>query len=224
VADEAARAKRALDVLNRHYDSYSAALELAEETGHPVPVDTRAWSQILVSVLYGVPGLARLKGADFTDGSDVKAASTWSAIDTPRFNGVLKAGTHAAAAGTMASLDAMPHLFFVLWDNSPTSGNPRCRVWAVRPQHDGEFRAMCERWYAKRRAGEIVSNNFQLHPPRGLGINTFRNLCGNLDYPLLFQAERPGKGSFTVVVHEPDVLDTGECHPASPDEARQVRV
>ena len=39
-----------------------------------------------------------------------------NAIDTPRFNGVIKAGTLASASGQLASLDGMPHLYLVLWD------------------------------------------------------------------------------------------------------------
>ena len=61
-----------------------------------MPVDLRGWSQIIVSVLTGIKGIARKKGADLEDGSDVKAANTWEAIDTPRFNGVIKAGTCCA--------------------------------------------------------------------------------------------------------------------------------
>ena len=62
-------------------------------------------------------GLPGKKGADLVDGSDVKAVNTWEAIDTPRFNGVLKAGTKSASAGKLLSLDVVPYLFFVLWDH-----------------------------------------------------------------------------------------------------------
>src|SRR3990172_5212628 len=175
------RVTKALELLERHYQAFQELVEISRKTGHPVPLDTRAWSQMLVSVLCGIKGLERKKGADLADGSDVKAASTWEAIDTPRFNGVIKAGTKAGTAGRIESLDNMPHLFLVLWDEEPGSSCPRCRIWCVRPQVDREFRRMCDAWYSKRRKGEIVSNNFQLHPPRNRNSNVIRNECGNLE-------------------------------------------
>lgn len=210
-----ARVKHALELLDLHAESVASVIDIATDTGHPLPIDTRGWSQILVSVLSGIKGLARKKGADLVDGSDVKAASTWHAIDTPRFNGVLKAGTLAENSGTIASLDAMPHLFFVLWDYAPISQNQRCRIWAVRPQHDAAFREMCALWYTQRASGEIKSNNFQLHPPRRLDLNTFRNRCGNLDYPLYFRADRVPGEVYRLVFSRPDVLASGLCSAAS---------
>ena len=85
--------EKALEFLNLHHQAYFDAQPYADKTEHPTPDDSRAWSQILVSLLSGINGLARKKGADLADGSDVKAANTWGAIDTPRFNGVIKAGT-----------------------------------------------------------------------------------------------------------------------------------
>jgi len=142
-------------------------------------MDTRGWSQIIVSTLIGVKGLARQKGADLADGSDVKGANTWKAIDTPRFNGVIKAGTKADVSDKLDSLDGMPHLYLVLWDETVRS-TARCRIWVVRTQRDKLFRGMCASWYVKRASGEIRSNNFQLHPPRGRDTNIIRNTCGNL--------------------------------------------
>jgi MamI restriction endonuclease len=173
------RVSRAFELLDVHYEAFWQVAPFATETGHPVPVDTRGWSQVIVSVLTGTKGLERKKGPDLEDGSDVKGANTWEAIDTPRFNGVLKAGTQAEAAGTMASLDGMPHLYFVLWDTTLRL-TARCRIWVVRPKDDPVFRAMCAKWYANRLSGVIKSNNFQLHPPRGLDSNVIRNTCGNL--------------------------------------------
>lgn len=203
----------ALEILEAHLQAFDAVVLFARKTDHPVPVDTRAWSQILVSVLTGIQGLKRQKGADLADGSDVKAASTWEAIDTPRFNGVIKAGTKSASSGKLASLDQMPYLFFVLWDHTPQSKYPRCRVWCVRTQVDKVFRAMCSAWYDKCETGQIISNNFQLHPPRGLNSDVFRNTCGNLVYPLLFCAENHGHG-YTPTAYNPQVLKTGQCTPA----------
>jgi hypothetical protein len=204
---------RVLQLLDLHHGSFCRALPFADETYHPVACDTRAWSQILVSILTGIPGQKRKKGSDLVDGSDVKAAITWKAIDTPRFNGVLKAGTKAEQSDKLESLDGMPYLFFVLWDRFRSTEPERCRVWCVRPQKDRVFRNMCKSWYDKRAAGEITSANFQLHPPREKDSDLFRNTCGNLIYPLLLSAERD-KNGFHVVGYHPEVLRTGKCKQA----------
>ena len=220
--DHDARAEEALELLDHHHDAFYSAAEIAIRTGHPVPSDTRGWSQILVSILSGIMGRQRQKGSDLVDGSDVKAANTWEAIDTPRFNGVLKAGTKAEAAGSLVSLESMPHLFFVLWDKQRTTGAARCRVWVVRPRVDPRFRGMADAWYQKLEAGEIKSNNFQLHPPRGLDSDVFRNTCGNLVYPKLFQADRHGSpGRYALVHYDPQVLVSGACQYAT-DEAEDI--
>jgi hypothetical protein len=204
----------ALQLLDLHHGSFWAAESFAKGSGHPVPCDTRGWSQVLVTVLTGRSGRNRKKGSDFIDGSDVKGANTWEAIDRPRFNGVIKAGTKAESSGKLASLDNMPYLFFVLWDHSPTSKRARCRVWCVRPQKDRVFRRLCASWYDKRPTGEIKSANFQLHPPRGKHSNEFRNTCGNLLYPLLLCAEHEDNG-FKIIEYHPEVMTTGECQPAA---------
>ena len=152
-------AQSALKLLDRHFDTFHSAEPFARATGHPVPVDTRGWSQILVSTLTGVKGLERKKGADLDDGSDVKGANTWSAIDSPRFNGVIKAGTKAATSDTIHSLDSMPFLYFVLWDET-VRRTARCRIWVVRTQKDPVFRSICTSWYDKRSTGQITSTNF----------------------------------------------------------------
>lgn len=209
----------ALELLDTHYDTFYRAEPLAAETGHPVPVDTRAWSQILVSILTGINGLKREKGADLEDGSDVKGANTWEAIDTPRFNGVIKAGTLSSTAGKLASLDNMPHLFLVLWDNSPETQNARCRIWCINTQSDELFRDMCSNWYKQRDNGFIKSNNFQLHPPRNLNSNVIRNTFGTFEYPLYFQAERID-GKFQPIVANNDALVEGKCIPADSPRSR----
>jgi hypothetical protein len=154
--------------------------------------------------------LAREKGADLSDGSDVKAANTWGAIDTPRFNGVIKAGTKSAKAGKLEYLDDVPFLFFVLWDNEPQNNRERCRIWVVRPQSDRLFRGICRLWYKQRDAQKIISDNFQLHPPRGKNSNVFRNTCGNLNYPLFLCAEWLDD-KYTLVHYDPQALKTCEC-------------
>jgi hypothetical protein len=200
-----------LRLLEVHRTSFHAGAQLANDTGQPVPTDTRAWSQILASLLTGIKGPARKKGADLLDGSDVKAANVWMAIDTPRFNGCLKSG-RVGERGSLSCLDDTPMLIFVLWDNEPETGRDRCRVWVVRPPSDIEFRKMAERWYKQRDEGEIISDNFQLHPPRNRNANTFRNTCGNLDYPLLLEAHWTG-ASYEIISYSPEVLKTGQCTP-----------
>ncbi len=210
------RVQLALRLLDLHYESFYSVEPYATRTGHPVPTDTRGWSQILVSILCGVSGLGRRKGPDLLDGSDVKGANTWEAIDTPRFNNVIKAGTLATTSGRLASLDEMPHLYLVLWDetNRDTS---RCRIWVVRPKSDPSFRSVCGEWYSKRTSGEIKSSNFQLHPPRGSDANIIRNTCGNLLYPLYFAAERESKpeSKYNLVSYNPEMRITGNCSPVS---------
>ncbi len=204
------RVEDALRVLDLHYESFYAAEPYASSTGHPVPTDTRGWSQVLVSALTGVKGLGRKKGPDLEDGSDVKGANTWEAIDTPRFNGVIKAGTQASTSGQMSSLDAMPHIYLVLWDKTKR-GTARCRIWVVRPRLDQAFRSMCQAWYSQRASDEIKSDNFQLHPPRGNDSNEIRNSCGNLKYPLYFSAERDRRYGYKVTHHDQRVRISGEC-------------
>lgn len=203
------KAQSALQLLDLHFNAFYSTEPFARATGHPVPMDTRGWSQILVSTLTGINGLERKKGADLDDGSDVKGANTWSAIDTPRFNGVIKAGTKAATSDSIQSLDSMPFLYFVLWDETVRK-TARCRIWAVRTQEDQVFRSICARWYDLRSKGQITSANFQLHPPRGKDTNEIRNSCGNLLYPLLFAAERAGT-QYQLSLYDPAVLKTGLC-------------
>ena len=204
------RVGQTLRLLNLHYDSFCAVAPYADETAHPVPTDTRGWSQVVVSLLCGVKGLKRQKGPDLEDGSDVKGANTWNAIDTPRFNGVIKAGTKATVSGTLGSLDNMPHLYLVLWDRT-FRNTARCRIWVVRPESDEVFRSMCKNWYAKRDIGEIKSSNFQLHPPRGKDGNLIRNQCGNLVYPLYFCAERTPNATYKLLRFAPETRLSGLC-------------
>lgn len=204
------RLERALGVLNMHHRHFFEALEYAEFTEQPVPEDSRAWSQILISTLTGIPGLARQKGPDLRDGSDVKSANAWCSIDMVRFNGVIKAGTQSHLAGTMAYLDQMPYLFFVMWDQNPNTGRERVRVWAVRPQYDVCFRNMAQNWYDQLTDRTIISTNFQLHPPVNQNSDIFTNRCGNLTYPLMLLAEWNGR-EYDVCHYDPNVLDNGQC-------------
>lgn len=204
----------ALELLDTHYESHQSARRFAQVTDHTVPSDTKSWSEILVTLLTGKLGRARKKGSDLDDGSDVKAANVWDAIDTPRFNGCAPAGRVSATSrkpSDVSALDDMPHLFFVLWDIEPTRNVRRCRVWVVRPPNDPVFREMVELWYRKRTLGAIKSNNFQLHPPRNKNSNVLRNACGNLSYPLLFVAELDQHNKYHVTHHDPNALIFGQC-------------
>jgi len=206
--------RETLDLLNIQYKSFVDVKKYAEKYGHPHPSDTKAWSQIIISALTGIKGIKRKKGPDFNDGSDVKGANTWGAIDTPRFNSCIKAGTKSSISGKMESLDEMPYLFFVLWDYEPSTKRERCRIWVVRPQKDTVFRSICKHWYRNRSSGEIVSDNFQLHPPRQKNSDIIRNTCGNLKYPLLFSAVR-GKDGFEVQHYKASIMIRGQCKTSS---------
>ena len=205
---------KAIEMLNTHYEFHTTARHYAVLTDHTVPSDTKSWSEILITLLTGIPGRARKKGSDLIDGSDVKAANVWDAIDTPRFNGCAPAGRTSSTSSkpsNVSALNGIPYLFFALWDTEPIKRLPRCRVWVVSPPHDVLFRQMVSTWYQQRHTGHITSTNFQLHPPRDKNSNQIRNKCGNLSYPLLFSAERPGSSGYQVVVHNPSVLVSGSC-------------
>ncbi len=203
-----ARIDEVIKLLHIHYRSYIEIKSYADQYRHPHPTDTRGWSQIVVSALTGLKGYARRKGPDLEDGSDVKGANCWDAIDTPRFNGCIKAGTKAATANSLTSLDDMPYLFFVMWDMTECTKHKRCRIWVVSPQRDTEFRNVASRWYNLRAQEKITSNNFQLHPPRNKDHNVFRNSCGSLEYPLLFEACLSTEGE---VFYDNSILCSGAC-------------
>ena len=74
-----------VNLLNMHHRFFFYAKEYADLTEQPTPEDSRAWSQILVSLITGINGLGRRKGSDLSDGSDAKSANVWEAIDFPRF-------------------------------------------------------------------------------------------------------------------------------------------
>ena len=53
----------ALYLLEEHFRAFTAAKRFADDTGHTVPSDTKSFSEILVSLLTGIPGRARQKGS-----------------------------------------------------------------------------------------------------------------------------------------------------------------
>jgi hypothetical protein len=204
---------KVLEILDAHHKSFHDAKPFAEETGQLVPSDTKSWSQILICILTGIKGRSRQKGSDLADGSDVKAANTWCAIDTPRFNGCIPAGRLSKVskkAADVSALDDEPFLFFVLWDERPVDNKGRCRVWCVRPPTDKAFRKMAGEWYRQCGTGDIKSTNFQLHPPRHRDDNIFNNTCGNLSYPLMLSAHREGS-KYVIDSYKPEVMKDGEC-------------
>lgn len=104
----------------------------------------------------------------------------------------------------------MPYLFFVLWDYEPTTNTERVRIWTVSPQKDNLFREMCLNWYSQRTRNQIISYNFQLHPPANHNSDVFTNRCGNLKYPLLFEAIWTGV-TYKITHYDADVLISGYC-------------
>ena len=64
-----------INLLNMHHRFFFYAKKYADLTKQPTPEDSRAWSQILVSLITGINGLGRRKGSDLSDGSDVKSAN-----------------------------------------------------------------------------------------------------------------------------------------------------
>lgn len=204
------RIQETLELLQIHHDAYLQIKPYADKYLHPHPTDTRGWSQIIVSALTGIKGYSRKKGPDLEDGSDVKGANCWDAIDTPRFNSCIKAGTQSSSANSLASLDDQPYLFFVMWDTTERTNQRRCRIWVVRTKEDAAFRRIANNWYEQREKGLIKSDNFQLHPPRNLDNNIFKNNCGNLKYPLLFEA-RLVDGKYARFQYNSSALKSGGC-------------
>ena len=178
-----------IDVLNEHKNSYDRAKDFASQTKQPVPTHTVNWSQILISKVTGIMGIDRKKGPDLADGSDVKGASTWGAIDTPRFNGVVPAGR--ILNDYVNNHKLYKNIYFVLWDYkvlNDSSERERCRIWCVAPNDDELFKEIVFEWYDQVKTGKIKSTNFQLHPPRSKNSNVFKNNCGALNYPLMMEA------------------------------------
>ena len=196
-----------IELLNIHKEAFDKSLKFAKATGQPTPQDTAKWSQIFVSLLCDIKGLNRKKGPDLVDGSDVKGACVWDAIDTPRFNGVVPAGRILTKYNNSA--DIYNKIFFVMWDYN-LEKKERCRVWAVNLKKDKVFNKMVDKWYKQREEGIIKSNNFQLHPPRNKDSNVIRNKCGNLVYPLIFEGIFENN-TYIITKKNLDLVDSQTC-------------
>ena len=196
-----------LECLNTHKVAFDKSLKFSKLTGQPTPQDTAKWSQIFISILMNVKGLYQKKGPDLSDGSDVKGACVWHAIDTPRFNGVVPAGR--ILTDYKSSQNIYNKIYFVMWDYN-LKKKERCRVWGVNIEIDNVFRNMVDKWYKQREDRIIKSSNFQLHPPRNKDENILRNKCGNLEYPLLFEAFIENE-SYKIKHKDLNLIKTSKC-------------
>ncbi len=117
-------------------------------TGQSSQIDSGYLAQQLVSLLTGIPGTAtRGKGLDMQDGSEVKAASSLSGVDIPRWNN--QVGTR------VRQYLELPAIYFVLFDTK-VRGEAfplRVRVWKVRPTVDFEFKEVVNRWAKGKSSG-----------------------------------------------------------------------
>lgn len=161
---------------------YRQLVDWQTVTGQSSQLDSGYLGQQLVSLLTGIPGVGRRgKGADLLDGSEVKAASTLSGIDVPRWNNQI-----GRAQNRLRYLEKHA-IFFVLFDTVTRAETfpLRVRVWRVSPRSDRDFRAVIETWGRRKSSG-----NFQLHPPCWDAGNVATNQAGNLKLPLMFQAQQ----------------------------------
>ena len=69
---------------------------------------------------------------------------------------------------------------------------------------------MVDKWYKQRQQGIIKSANFQLHPPRNKDSNVFTNKCGNLVYPLVFEAIFESN-TYKITKKNLNLIDSSTC-------------
>lgn len=151
-------------------------------TGQSAQIDSGYLGQHLVSLVSGVPGRgrgSRGKGADLSDGSEIKIASTLGGVDKPRWNN--KLNTPLAVATYLQN----PAIYFGLFDTLEKGEDfpVRVRVWKVEPPTDEVFGNIVRAWAAKQTSG-----NFQLHPPCWSDSDVATNQSGNVTLPLAFRA------------------------------------
>jgi hypothetical protein len=164
------------------FSQYRQLVSWRSVTGQSSQLDSGYLGQQLVSLLTGIPGSgSRGKGLDLVDGSEVKAASSLSGVDVPRWNNQLK------TAKAVSAYLSQPAIYFVLFDTIERNKSfpLRVRIWKVIPTKDKCFRAVVEKWAKTKSSG-----NLQLHPPCWRADNVATNKAGNIALPLLFHAEQ----------------------------------
>jgi hypothetical protein len=72
----------------------------------------------------------------------------------------------------------------------------------VNPSIDQAYQTVLRRWAHSTHK----STNFQLHPPVRRNGNLVTNECGNLELPLMFQADEEKDGSVLVKLYEQNDL------------------
>lgn len=178
---------RAASLLQELFLDYRKVMrKWATLTGQGAGLDSGYIAQHLVSLITGKRGIGfRGKGLDLEDNSEVKSACVVDGVDVPRWNHNLN---------EVIKIDkwlGSPNIYYVLFDYLPPERTlVRVRIWTVSPATDQAYRKVLKRWQDKRRQ----SNNFQLHPPVNKLNNVATNLCGNLDLPLIFNAEESTEG------------------------------
>lgn len=162
-------------------------------TNQTAQLDSGYLAQQLVSVLSGVSGSGwRGKGDDLADGSEIKAANTIQATDTPRWNHSLKTDDN------VRDHLAKPAIFYVLLDTLIRDDDApfRCRVWKVVPQTDMPYRQLVNNWKASRTGSRY---NMQIQPPRWSDTNRAKCLGIEIELPLYFHAQQKDMGELDFV-------------------------
>lgn len=185
------------------FSQYRQLVSWRTVTGQSSQLDSGYLAQQLMSILTGVPGSGtRGKGVDLEDGSEVKAASTLSGKDVPRWNNKLK------SEDKIEEYLKNPNIYFVLFDTieKRESFPLRVRIWRVKPAQDAEFKRVVRDW-----ANNATSDNFQLHPPCWRSDNVSTNNAGNLELPLMFYAEQIEIGDIDYMEIRQFKIQLGKC-------------
>lgn len=166
-------------------------------TKQTAQLDSGYLAQQLVSILTGISGSGlRGRGDDLSDGSEIKAANTIQATDTPRWNHSLRTDEQVRAHL------AKPAVYYVLFDTVIRNDEApfRCRVWRVLTATDAAYRALVENWSVQRTLGRY---NMQIQPPRWTTTNRATCFGTVIELPLFFHAQQKEMGKLDFVeVHE----------------------
>lgn len=158
--------------------------------------DSGYLAQQLTSILTGIPGTGmRGRGDDLSDGSEVKAANTVQATDTPRWNHSLD---RKPKRTKINELLARPSVFYVLFDTKERDEDApfRCRIWRVNPSTDKGYQKLVKNWAANRGKSTY---NMQIQPPRWSVSNEAACLGTHIELPLFFHAEQKELGELDYV-------------------------